>query len=71
MDVTEKQQALLRMLPGVDYIIELSKADPFFNDIPKSVLVRSIRTAVENLRAIIMDDKQNITETKLSDSVIL
>jgi len=71
MDVTEKQQALLRMLPGVDYILELSKADSFFNDIPKSVLVRSIRAAVENLRAIIMDDKQNITETKLSDSVIL
>jgi len=71
MDVTEKQQNLLRMLPGVDNILELSKADPFFNDIPKSVLVRSIRTAVENLRAIIIDHKQNITETKLSDSAIL
>ena len=71
MDVTEKQQALLRMLPGVDYILELSKADPFFNDIPKSVLVRSIRSVVENLRTIIMDGEQDITETKFSDSVIL
>jgi L-seryl-tRNA(Ser) seleniumtransferase len=71
MDVTEKQQALLRMLPGVDYILELSKADPLFNDIPKSVLVRSIRSVVENLRTIIMDGEQDITETKLSDSVIL
>ena len=71
MDVTEKQQALLRMLPGVDYILELSKEDPLFNDIPKSVLVRSIRSVVENLRTIIMDGEQDITEAKFSDSVIL
>ncbi len=62
MDVTEKQQTLLRMLPGGDNILELAKADPFFNDIPKSVLVRSIRTVVENLRTIIIDDKQDITQ---------
>lgn len=59
------------MLPGVDYILELSKEDPLFNDIPKSVLVRSIRSVVENLRTIIMDGEQDITETKFSDSVIL
>lgn len=59
------------MLPGVDYILELSKEDPLFNDIPKSVLVRSIRSVVENLRTIIMDGEQDITEAKFSDSVIL
>jgi len=71
MDITKKQQALLRMLPGVDYLLELSKADSFFSDIPKSVLVRSIRSEVENLRTNIMDGEQDITETKLSDSIIL
>ncbi len=71
MDVNEKQQTLLRMLPGVDYILGLSKEDLFFNNIPKSVLVRSIRSVVENLRTIIMDGKQDITDTKLSDSIIL
>ncbi|RZB36104.1 MAG: L-seryl-tRNA(Ser) seleniumtransferase [Desulfobacteraceae bacterium Eth-SRB2] len=71
MDVTEKQQTLLRMLPGVDYVLELSKTDSFFNDIPKSVLVRTIRSEVERLRTIIIDDPQGITETKLLDSVIL
>ena len=71
MDITEKQQTLLRMLPGVDYILELSKADPFYNDIPKSVLVRSIRSVVENLRTIIMDGEQDITKIKLPDSIIL
>jgi len=71
MDVTEKQQTLLRMLPGVDHILELVKTDPFFDNVPKSVLIRSIRSVVESLRTIIIDDQQHITETKLSDSVIL
>jgi L-seryl-tRNA(Ser) seleniumtransferase len=71
MDVTEKQQALLRMLPGVDYILELSKADSFFDNIPKSVLVGATRSMVEELRTDILDDRQDITETKFSDSVIL
>ena len=71
MDVTEKQQTLLRMLPGVDHILEIVKTDPFFANVPKSVLIRSIRSVVESLRTIIIDDKQHITETKLSDSVIL
>jgi len=71
MDVTEKQQTLLRMLPGVDHILELVKTDPFFDNVPKSVLIRSIRSVVESLRTIIIDEQQHITETKLSDSVIL
>ncbi|MGD9245777.1 MAG: L-seryl-tRNA(Sec) selenium transferase, partial [Desulfobacterales bacterium] len=71
MDVTEKQQALLRMLPGVDYILELSKADSFFDNIPKSVLVVATRSVVEGFRADILDDRQGITETKLSDPLIL
>ena len=29
MNLTEKQQILLRMLPAVDYILELSKTDSF------------------------------------------
>ena len=69
--MTEKQQTLLRMLPGVDHILELVKTDPFFDDAPKSVLIRSIRSVVESLRTIIIDEQQHITETKLSDSVIL
>ena len=69
--MTEKQQTLLRMLPGVDHILELVKTDPFFDNVPKSVLIRSIRSVVESFRTIIIDDQQHITETKLSDSVIL
>ena len=70
MDVNEKKQALLRMLPGVDQILELVKSDPFFGNVPKSVLVRSIRAVIENLRTIILDNQQYITKTNLSNSVI-
>jgi L-seryl-tRNA(Ser) seleniumtransferase len=71
MNITENQQTLLRMLPGVDHILEIVKADTFFDNVPKSVLVRSIRFVVENLRTIILDNQQNITDTELSNSEIL
>ena len=71
MNITENQQTLLRMLPGVDHILEIVKTDTFFGHVPKSVLVRSIRSVVENLRIIILDDQQDITEAELSNSKIL
>ena len=71
MNITENQQTLLRMLPGVDSILEVAKADTFFDHVPKSVLIRSIRFVVENLRMVILDDQQDITEAELSNSEIL
>ena len=59
------------MLPAVDYILELAKADSFYDNVPKSVRVRSIRSVVENLRMIIIEDRQDLTETDLSDANIL
>ena len=70
MTITENQQALLRMIPGVDSILENAKADTFFDHVPKSVLVRSIRSVIEQLRMIILDDQQNITEAELSNSKV-
>ena len=71
MNEKEKQQALLRMLPGVDHVLELAKSDPFFENIPKSVLVRCIRSAVENFRKAILDGDPDVTESDLADSVFL
>ena len=71
MDINKKQQTLLRMLPGIDHIIELSKSEPFFDNIPKSVLARSARYVVENLRTAILDESSDITDKNLSDSLIL
>jgi L-seryl-tRNA(Ser) seleniumtransferase len=71
MTITENQQTLLRMLPGVDSILEAAKSDAVFDQVPKSVLVRSIRFVVEQLRDLILDDRQNITENELSDAAVL
>lgn len=71
MNITEKQQNLLRMLPGIDHILELAKTKPLFEDVPKSVLARSSRLVVETLRTDILHSKEDITEKKLSDASIL
>ena len=71
MTITENQQTLLRMLPGVDSILEAAKADIAFDNVPKSVLVRSIRSVVEQLREVILDEQQEISEGTLSDSLVL
>jgi len=71
MNITEKQQNLLRMLPGIDHILELAKTKPLFEDVPKSVLARSSRLVVEILRTDILHSKEDITEKKLSDVSIL
>ncbi len=71
MDLNEKQQTLLRMLPGIDHILELAKSEPFFDNIPKSVLARSARYVVENLRTAIFDGNPDITDKNLSNSLIL
>jgi len=71
MSVNEKQQALLRMLPGVDHLLELTKTDVFFEDIPKSVLVACARRVVENHRTAILDSSPDITAKNLTDSLIL
>jgi len=70
MNITENQQTLLRMIPGVDTILEVAKTDTFFDNVPKSVLVRSIRSVVEQLRMVILDDQQAISEAELSDSSV-
>lgn len=71
MDSNNNKQTLLRMLPGVDHILEIARAESFFDDIPKTVLVSSIRSVVEDLRTLILDDPLDITENSLSDTQIL
>ena len=71
MEINKKQQACLRMLPGVDRILEIAGIEPTFEDIPKSVLVRCVRLVIEDLRIIILDDKMEIKEKDLSEATIL
>ncbi|MBU1052560.1 MAG: L-seryl-tRNA(Sec) selenium transferase [Proteobacteria bacterium] len=71
MELNEKQLNLLKMLPGIDYILELSKTEPAFNDMSRSVLLLSIRKVVGELRKDILDVKKLPAETDLSDSLIM
>jgi len=70
MKVSQNQQAMLRQLPGVDRVLELVKADSFYESIPKQVLVRSIRAVVEELRTRILTGNQ-ISENSLGEPAIL
>jgi len=71
MKLSENQQKMLRMLPGVDHVLEHAGTVPFFENIPKSVMVKSIRETLETLRNSILTAKQNIREESLSEDRII
>jgi len=71
MAKTNLKHSRLRMLPGVDHLLEISKGDPFFQTFPKPVLVRAIRMVIENLRADILSNRTDGPEKDLSEPAIL
>lgn len=71
MELNEKQQALLRKLPGIDRILELAKKEPDFEDIPRSVLLQSARKIVDDLRAGILRGDRYPGENDLTDSQVI
>ncbi|MBW2663196.1 MAG: L-seryl-tRNA(Sec) selenium transferase, partial [Deltaproteobacteria bacterium] len=71
MEINKKQQAWLQMLPGVDHILEIAGADPFFEKIPRSVLLHSARLVLNDHRKTILDGIKEIDEKSLSDIMIL
>jgi L-seryl-tRNA(Ser) seleniumtransferase len=71
MKVDPKLQELLRMLPGVDHILELAKIEPFFANIPPTVTVKSIRAVIETQRILILQGDPDVSENDLADAGIL
>ena len=71
MDSNNKKQTLLQNLPGVDHILEIAQVEPFFENIPKTVIVPSIRSVIEDLRTDILDGSLDMTENSLSDTQVL
>ncbi|MCP4689259.1 MAG: L-seryl-tRNA(Sec) selenium transferase, partial [Desulfobacterales bacterium] len=71
MQLTEKQQTLLRGLPGVDVLMTAAEMDPGLGAIPRTVLTRSIREVLEKLRASILSDPGGVGEEDLSRESIL
>ncbi|OGP62467.1 MAG: L-seryl-tRNA(Sec) selenium transferase [Deltaproteobacteria bacterium RBG_13_49_15] len=70
MEITKRQQELLRMLPGVDRIFEVTKTDPFLSDIPKPLAVSSIRAVIETLRTHIIEHESGVSEENLSEAAV-
>jgi L-seryl-tRNA(Ser) seleniumtransferase len=58
----EHKQAQLRLLPGVDRILEYGTSGGNFDNIPKSVLIPAIRSTIENLRERILTSDQTLDE---------
>lgn len=71
MKLSNNQQTLLRMLPGVDLLLEQSKKDTFFEGIPNAVVVNSIRQTLDSRRNRILAADPSIDEQNLSDSRIM
>jgi L-seryl-tRNA(Ser) seleniumtransferase len=69
--VDQKQQSLLRKLPGVDHVLELwDRAEPV-KDVPRAVVVRSIRTTLDRLRARILAGDERLNETVFGDNQLM
>ncbi len=54
MKITERQQHLLRDLPGIDRLLEMAAADTALADTPRETLTRCARQVIEGLRKSIL-----------------
>ena len=71
MKLSENQQKRLRLLPGVDKLLDHAGIDPFFDDIPKTLVVNTIRQTLDSRRSLILAADQNTGEKSLSDFRIM
>ena len=70
MGISENQQAFLKKLPGVDYILELIKKDRACDNVPRTVVTASIRVVIENMRKQILSDNAGLSDQDFEDDKI-
>ncbi|MGA9477277.1 MAG: L-seryl-tRNA(Sec) selenium transferase, partial [Desulfobacterales bacterium] len=71
MKLNQQQKEALRNLPAVDHVLELSKSDPFFEEVPRSVLIRSIRSVLDNRRRQIIEQDPAQIDELLADAAVV
>jgi L-seryl-tRNA(Ser) seleniumtransferase len=71
MPLNETQQHLLRKLPGIDRILEQARPDPFFEDVPKTLLTRVIRSLVDDLRQAVITGTPPVDEADMADERVM
>jgi L-seryl-tRNA(Ser) seleniumtransferase len=69
MALSEKQQKLLRMIPGVDRILEVMENEKGLETVPKNIITRCARKVTELLRHEIFSN-ENVSEKNLSIDLI-
>lgn len=69
--VDKRRQDLLRRLPGVDRILELAKKNPAFDEVPKTVLLASVRAALADLRQALSADKGDVSDSGIDNEAVL
>ena len=68
---TIEQQRLLKRLPKVDYLLDISGADSFLADVPRSVCLYAVRKTIDDLREMILGSSAEMDETRLSSDSVL
>ena len=71
MKLNQQQKEALRNLPAVDHVLELSKSDPFFEEVPRSVLIRSIRSVLDNRRRQIIEQDPAQIDELMADAAVV
>lgn len=67
----QKQQSLLRQLPAVDHVLDLwDRAKPL-EDVPRGLLVESIRGMLDGLRRTILSGRGHVDESVLAEAGLL
>ncbi len=69
--LNQERQALLRQLPGVDHVLDLWERAYPARDLPRSVVVASIRKTLEELRSTILAPDETLDDASFSDSELL
>jgi L-seryl-tRNA(Ser) seleniumtransferase len=70
MKLDQHQKESLRQLPGVDHFLEYAKSDPFFDQVPRSVLLDAVRSVLDNRRRQIIEHNRPQLAELLAESAI-
>jgi len=71
MGLGSKQQNLLRMLPGVDRMLEAARAEAFFAAVPQILLTESLREVIASLREEILSEEATVGSDDLNIKTLL
>lgn len=61
----------LKTLPGVDHLLELAQTQDLFLDIPRKVILESIRTVLEDIRREILQNKEDAPPVETHETGVL